>query len=354
MVGGLSADARLVAAGVTPVPVPTADQTSDSGDVTATTYGTTATSSEPETSPPAETTTAPAGLDEAPVPPLYERPQLPLVSSDSPPLDDVLLGGVGEVPFDGIRSPWAGRYVGMRIESTMSGSMRVVAGGRFTMRNGFGVDLSASFLRAAVANRIAGNNPLGFGNINAAVRTPSLRSRYFALQGMTGLVMPTSTSFLDTSTEVSDPGYVAPDGQYYALHPEARPRGGGWRIEPAVLFGVRVRGLTLSTMQGASLRVAPNFGASYVGGFIAQLEILAGLRFLSFAAWQVNYLGAAATTDGSVDSGGALGGGFELLFPAGEHGKVRIELLGRAGLGGGGAAIYGRGAVGLQLGYRFN
>ena len=115
-------------------------------------------------------------------------------------------------------------------------------------------------------------------------------------------------------------------------------------------FGVRLRNLTLSTMQGISLRVAPNFSGAYAGGLVAQVEILPALRFLSFVSWQVNYVGESA----AVDAGGALGGGFEALLPGGRLGKLKLGLLGRLGLGVGGAAVYGRGAVGLQLGYRFN
>ena len=53
------------------------------------------------------------------------------------------------------------------------------------------------------------------------------------------------------------------------------------------------------------------------------------------------------------DSGGAVGGGAEIHLPMGGRGALRLSLLARTGIGLGGAAIYGRGAFGLQAGYLF-
>lgn len=358
MVGGLSADARLVASA--PLSLAALSPTKDKPTPTQPPQPETPRSSFPFEDPPNTSratdpwSTLPLekkSSDDEPVPPnpVDERPMIPQSSLDSLPLDDVLLGGVGEVPFDGIRSPWAGSYVGARVDTTVSGSLRLVASGRYTMKNGFGFDVSLAALRAAIDNRVATHSALGFGNLSAGLRTPTLRSRYLALQGILGLVAPSSTSFLDTSTEV-DGGVAGPDDGIYAFRTDVRSRGGGWRLEPGALLGVRLRSLTLSTMQGISLRVAPNFSGAYAGGVVAQIEILPALRFLSFVSWQVNYVGES----GTVDAGGALGGGFEALLPGGRLGKLKLGLLGRLGLGVGGAAVYGRGAVGLQLGYRFN
>lgn len=304
---------------------------------------------EPTTPPPSQ-----AAVEPAQTPPGSEAAGSANKSVPPPGTgpEDVLLGGVGEVPFDGVRSPWAGRMLGLRLESTISGSLRAVLGGRWTMQNGFGVEVSAAILRAAISSRPDGQPVAGFGNINTGVRTPALRNRHVALQGVVGLVIPVSTSFLDTSIE-TDPQYADP-ATGSTLRPDARSRGGGWRLEPAVLFGVRLRHLTLSTMQGMSLRLAPDFSAAYSGGLILQADIIPSLHFITFAAWQVNYLGIAINTgDSTPDVGGAFGGGLEGIIPAGKRGNLRLAVLGRAGIGNGGAAIYGRGAVGLQLGYLF-
>lgn len=358
MVGGLSADARLVAAQPLSLAALSPTKNKQPKEEPAQPEPPRPTFPSPFEEPPSPPSDPSSTLplekkssDDEPVPPnpADERPLIPQAGLDAMPLDDVLLGGVGEVPFDGIRSPWAGSYVGARVDTTVSGSLRVVAAGRYTMRNGFGFDVSVAALRAAIDNRVATYSPLGFGNINAGLRSPTLRRQHLALQGIFGLVGPSSTSFLDTSTEV-DGGVAGPDDGISAFRTDVRPRGGGWRLEPGVLFGVRLRSLTLSTMQGISLRVAPRFSGAYAGGLVAQIEILPSLRFLSFASWQVNYVGESAV----VDAGGALGGGFEALIPGGHLGKLKLGVLGRMGLGVGGAAVYGRGAVGLQLGYRFN
>jgi hypothetical protein len=293
--------------------------------------------------PTAQSTPEPRKPDERPA----HRP-------DWPKSEDVLFGGVGEVPFGGVRSPWARSYVGGRMETTVSGSLRLAVDGRLAMRNGFGVDLSANLLRAAIANQPQGVDPLSYGNINVAARTPALRMPHLALQGLVGLLVPLSSSFLDTSIE-QDARLATPGTSGTILKPDVRPRGGGWRVEPAVLIGFRVRGFTLSTTQGISLRVSPDVGASYAGGVLVHSEIIPALRFVTFAAWQVNYLGVGIYPgDQAPDVGGAVGGGFEALVPTGSRGNLRLGLLGRIGLGDGGAAIYGRGAFSLQLGYLFN
>jgi hypothetical protein len=106
-------------------------------------------------------------------------------------------------------------------------------------------------------------------------------------------------------------------------------------------------------MQGISLRVAPDISGSYVGGVMMHAEMVPGLRFVTFASWQVNYLGVSVSGPAS-DAGAATGWGLEALLPTGGRGNLRLMLLGRIGLGEGGVAIYGRGALGLQLGYLFH
>lgn len=268
--------------------------------------------------------------------------------------DDTLLGGVGEVPFDGIRSPWAGRLVTLRLESTMSGAIRIGAFGRFTLKNGFGAELGVSALRASLGDfpaTASGQGAAGFGNVTAALRSPAVYRRHFGLQAIAGVVAPLSQSALDTSIEVD--GHI--DGNGTAFRPEVRPGGGGWRIEPAVLIGVRFSMFTLSTTQGASLRVTPTFAPSYAGSLALHADIVTGVRFVTFAAWQLGYLGVPVTPDDStLDLGAAVGAGIEGLIPAGTLGQLRVALTGRAGVGDAGAAIYGRGTLGLQVGYRFN
>lgn len=272
--------------------------------------------------------------------------------TEPPPAEDVLLGGIGEVPFDGVRSPWTRAYIGARVESTISGALRVGVGGRYVMRNGFGFDASTSLLRAAIANRPEGQDSPNLGNIGAAVRTPALRREHLALQGLVHVVIPLSSSFLDTSIE-QEPGAGGPGST--ALRPDVRPRGGGWRVEPALLFGVRARGFAISTMQGLSLRVSPELGASYSGGLLVHAGIVPMLRFITFAVWQVNYLGLNPDSGTQVpDMGGAAGWGLESLIPTRRGGSLRLALLGRVGLGEGGIALYGRGTLGFQIGYLFN
>jgi hypothetical protein len=296
-------------------------------------------------------TSPPAGQPESGGPTSMPTEPRPVV------LDDLLFGGVGEVPFDGLRSPWASSALTARVESTVSGSMRIVAGGRWTMRNGFGFDASAALVRAAVTNLPDNQSVAGFGNINATVRTPALRRRHVALQGVVGMVIPTSTSFLDHAIEVDDQ-YADVKNGGTVLKTDQRPPsmvGREWRLEPAILLGIRLRRFTLSMVQGASLRVSPDLGAAYAGGLVVNAELVQALRFVSFAAWQVNYLGIPINPGSSTpDAGGAVGGGFEALIPGGKRGQVRLALLGRVGLGEGGAAIYGRGAVGFTFGYLFN
>jgi hypothetical protein len=291
----------------------------------------------PPPTPPAVRTAAP------PPPPRPSARQL-----DGP--EDMLLGGVGEVPFDGIRSPWAGRMATLRLESTLSGAARLAVSGRLVFNNGLGLDVSASLLRAALASVPADTIGTSYGNLSAAVRSPALRKGRIALQALVAAVAPLSGSVLDTSAEVD--ASVGTDGT--SFRPAVRPSGGGWRVEPAVLLGVRIGRFALVTTQGASLRVTPELAPSYAGGLLIHAEVLPLVRFVTFAQWQVGYLGIALDPgDSTPDVGGAAGAGFEILLPAGRLGQVRLELLGRAGIGNAGAAVYGRGTFGLQAGYRF-
>ena len=280
--------------------------------------------------------------------PRLPSPRLPSRQPDGP--QDVLLGGVGEVPFDGIRSPWAGRMATIRFESTLSGAARLAVSGRLVFNNGFGLDVSASLLRTALASVPADTVGTSYGNLGAALRSPALRKGRFALQALVAAVAPLSGSVLDTSVEV-DPG-LGTDGTNF--RPAVRPSGGGWRVEPAALLGVRIGRFALITTQGVSLRLTPQLASSYAGGLLIHAEVLPLVRFVTFAQWQVGYLGVALDPDDSTpDVGGAAGAGFEILLPAGRLGHVRLELLGRAGIGNVGAAVYGRGTFGLQVGYRF-
>lgn len=289
-----------------------------------------------------------AALDPAP----GAAPATPPVSL-SPGPEDTLLGGVGEVPFDGIRSPWAGRLVTLRLESTISGAFRMGFFGRLTMKNGFGAELSISALRATIADvppSATGLGSAGFGNISAALRSPAVRTRRIGFQALASIVAPLSGSSLDTSIEVD--GRAAEGGS--AFRPDIRARGGGWRIEPALLFGVRFDRFTLSTTQGASLHVRPGFTPSYAGSVALHADLVPQVRFMTFASWQVGYLGVPVEEgDQTPDVGGAVGAGFEGLIPAGRLGQLRLALTGRAGLGNAGVAVYGRGTLGLQVGYRF-
>lgn len=264
--------------------------------------------------------------------------------------EDVLLGGLGEVPLDGLRSPWARSTVGGRIEFTTHNTLRVAVGGRLLLRNGFGADVWVSALRAAFLTPPTGRSAAGFGNIHASLRTPALRRSHFALQGLVSLLAPTSTSYVDRSIAV-DPAYSTDGSQ---LRVDALPDGTGWRTEAAALVGVNFGRFHLFTNHGASLRVAPTFSAAYVGGIALQADVLSLVRFVSFASWEVGYLGLQITPESTLpDAGGAIGGGIEVPLALGKRGVLRLALLGRAGLGQVGAAIYGRGAVGLQAGYVF-
>lgn len=275
-------------------------------------------------------------------------PNVPLPRPEAVPPEDVLLGGVGEVPFDGVRSPWAGRLVTARLETTMSGAARVAAFGRFTFKNGLGLDAGVNLLRAAIGDSNAGGGAVGFGNITAAARSPALRKGRFAMQAMLGMVAPLSGSSLDRAVEVD----LAPEGG--SLRPDVRPSGGGWRVEPAVLIGLRIGSFALITTQGASLRLGDGVKPAYAGGLLLHADLLPSLRLLVFSQWHLGYLGVPLDpADPGPDAGGAIGGGLEGLVGKGRLGQLRLGVLGRAGIGKAGAAVYGRGTVGLQLGYRF-
>mgnify|MGYP000697537004 FL=1 len=254
------------------------------------------------------------------------------------------------MPFEGLRSPWAGRMISLRLESTLSGAARLALSGRLVMNNGFGVDISVGLLRAELGGVPQGTTATSYGNIGAAVRSPALRRSRFALQALVAGVAPLSGSVLDTSAEV-DPR-IGADGTNF--RPDVRPSGGGWRVEPAVLLGVRIGRFALSTTQGASLRLTPQLAPAYAGGLFIHADVLPLVRFVTFAQWEAGYLGVALDSgDSTLDVGGAAGAGFEVLVPASRLGHLRLELLGRVGIGDSGAAIYGRGTIGLQAGYRF-
>jgi hypothetical protein len=293
----------------------------------------------PPVSPPASPT----------APPSRELPPAATDQPVPPPPEDALLGGVGEVPFDGVRSPWAGRLVTARLETTMSGAARLGAFGRFTFKNGLGIEAGVSLLRVALGPSDAGGGAVGFGNITAAARSPALRRGRFALQALLGTVAPLSGSSLDRAIEVD---LAAPGGE---LRPDVRPSGGGWRLEPAALIGVRLGSFALITTQGASLRLGDGVTPAYAGGLMLHADLLPALRLVAFSQWHVGYLGVAIDEgDTTPDVGGAIGGGIEGLLGRGRLGQLRLSLLGRAGIGKGGAAVYGRGALGIQVGYRFN
>lgn len=294
------------------------------------------------------------GSKEAVLPPSSEAPPPPSLPLPPPPPpagpDDVLLGGLGEAPLEGLRSPWARSTVGGRIEFTTHNTLRIAVGGRLLMRNGFGGDVWVSVLRAALMAAPAGRSAVGFGNINASLRTPALRRGRFALQGLASLIAPTSTSYVDRSL-AADPAYSS-DGS--PLRVDARPDGTGWRTEAVALVGVQFSNFHLFTNHGASLRVAPSFSAAYVGGVVLQADVLSLVRFVSFANWEVGYLGLQITPESTLpDAGGAVGGGIEVPLSIGKRGVLRLALIGRAGLGHVGAALFGRGAMGLQAGYVF-
>ena len=294
------------------------------------------------------------GSPSAAAPPASEPPQTPsLPSAERPTVseaEDVLLGGLGEAPLEGLRSPWARSTVAGRIEFSTHNTLRIAAGGRLLMRNGFGADVWVSVLRAGLMTPPAGRSAVGFGNINASLRTPALRRRHFALQGLATVVAPTSTSYVDRSIAI-DPAYSS-DGS--PLRVDALPDGTGWRAEAVALVGVHFRNFHLFTNHGASLRLTPSFSAAYVGGVALQADVLSLVRFLSFASWEVGYLGLAITPESTLpDAGGAIGGGIEVPLSVGQRGILRLALIGRAGLGQVGAAIFGRGTVGLQAGYVF-
>jgi hypothetical protein len=343
--GGLSAEAPLVVQAKAPLSSAPAVEADPA-------RGAATTATAPPASGRAERPAARPSLPPLPVttPPPVRPPPPPPPPPLPPGPEDVLLGGVGEVPFDGVRSPWAGRQLSVRLESTFSGAARLALSGRLVMNNGFGLDLGASLLRTALTDVPMGTTATSYGNVSAALRSPALRRRRFALQALVAAVAPLSPSVLDTSAEV-DPGSGV-DGTNF--NPNLRPAGGGWRVEPAVLLGVRVGQVAIITTQGASLRLTPDLAPSYAGGLMIHADVVSFLRFVTFAQWHVGYLGVAVQPGDSLpDVGGAAGAGFEALLPGGRPGQLRLELLGRAGIGSGGVAVYGRGTLGLQIGYRF-
>lgn len=310
--------------------------------------------------PPRPTPTAPTPTARAtspvPTPLSIAAPAAVSLPPLLPAPEDVLFSGVGEVPLDGIRSPWAGRLVTARIEATVGGTLRLAAFGRYTMKNGFGADLGVSLLRASTSGTPEGVSAVGFGNLTAAVRTPALRRSHVALQGIVAAALPLSTSVLDTSVEID--GYLA--DEHGAYRPDVRPRGGGWRVEPGVLLGFRAGLFSVLIQNAATLRIAPGFLPGYAGGISIQADLVRWVRFISFAQWHVNYLGDTAQQVAmdadkplTLEAGGAAGGGFEGFLGHGRLGQFRLALLGRAGFGESGVGVYGRAAFSLTAGYSF-
>lgn len=261
------------------------------------------------------------------------------------PVDDVALGGPGErTGF--IRSPWAGRLAQVRLESTGQGWARLAVQGRFTLKSGLGADVSFSALRAALlldgAPQGAGvPGSTGLGHLEIGLRTPALRRPAWALQGVVGVVAPLGTSALATYLPESSGAPVA--------------LADGWRVTGAVLVGLNLRRLALHTQQGVSVRVTGGALPGYEGGVALHAGVTPYLRVIALLQWSVNLLGVKIDAgDSTPDAGGAVGGGLEGQIPgATGPGRVRLCLLGRAGIGNAGAALYGRGSVGLQAGYAF-
>lgn len=303
----------------------------------------------PVAPPPPIGPTGPALAESPPPNPSPALPSLPILPPPSRDPDEILLGGVGESPLDGLRSPWAKTTVGGRIEASALGLLRFSLGGRFVLRGGFGVDAWASVLRASMLGAPGNESPAGLGNLNVAVRTPAWRTRRLALQGLLSGVLPIGTSFIDRSVEVDS--FHSPDG---ARLQDLLPRGGGWRLEPAVLLGLRLGQAHLITTQAATLRLSAPSAIGYAGTLALHIDVLSLVRFFSFAAWHVGYLGVPIEPDSSLpDVGAAVGGGFELRPLTRPSGTLRLVLAARAGIGQPGAAVYGRGTFGLQLGYLF-
>ncbi|MCS6914676.1 MAG: FecR domain-containing protein [Myxococcales bacterium] len=261
-------------------------------------------------------------------------------------VEDVLLLGPSEIPGGGVRSPWAGRLVQVRLESTTSGAARLMVHGRATLRSGLGGELGVSLLRAQLGAPLPpeAGPATGHGNLSAALRSPSLQRGAFALQGIVGATFPLSGSALDGAL------YDVPPG----TPPISLPQGGGWRLEAALLFGVKVARFHLITQQGASLLLSGGGMPAYEGGLAVHADALRLLRLIGFCQWSVHYIGLVGP-DGEPwsDAAGAAGGGVEMSFPA-PLGGVRVAALGRVGIGAVGAALYGHGTVGLQAGYRFH
>lgn len=356
-IGGLSAE---VAARVVPAPRsaprpgagparPAAPSPRTAAPAVAAAPAGSAASDRPDTSRPplfAPRNAAPAAPP-APAPPTGRAftTAAPDATPDTPPPEDALLLGPSETPGGGVRSPWAGRLVQLRFEGTAAGAARLHLHGRATLRDGFGGEIGVSLLRAQLGGELppGAGEATGFGNLSASLRTPALRREHVALQGIVSAVFPLGSGALDRAL------YEVPAG----APPVALQVGGGWRLEAAALLGLRRGRVSFMTQQGLTLRLSGGFLPGYEGGAMVQADALRQLRFLAFCQWHVSYLGAAVTPGAEgPDSGGAVGGGVEVLLP-GPLGGARLALLGRAGIGDGGAAVYGRGAASLQVGYRF-
>lgn len=250
------------------------------------------------------------------------------------PPEDVLLGGPGEVPGGGVRSPWAGRVLQLGLETDAEGQGRLLVHGRGTLASGLGGEVSFAALRFFPGRPEGpGGAQATYGNLTVALRSPALRRARVALQGIAG-----ATALLGPRPE--DHALLFTGGT-------AGSAGRDWLIDGAVLFGARLQRVALHTQQGLALVLSGGVAAPvYEGGVAAQAEATRNLRVIGLSQWHVVAGGPQAGL-----AGGAVGGGFEVFVPA-PLGGARIQALGRAGIGAQGAAVYGRGMFGVQLGYQ--
>jgi hypothetical protein len=251
--------------------------------------------------------------------------------ADHLPAEDVLLGGPGEVPGGGVRSPWAGRVVQVGLETDAEGQGRLLLHGRGTLRSGLGGEVSFAALRFFPDS--AGGERATYGNLAVTLRSPALRRARLALQGIAG-----ATALL------------GPRAEDHALALSGGKAGGAgrdWLIDGAVLFGARAQPVALHTQQGVTLALSEGGVVPvYEGGVAVQAEAAGRLRVIGLSQWHAVLAGPQAGS-----AGGAVGGGFEVFLPA-PRGGVRIQALGRAGIGAQGAAVYGRAMFGVQIGYQ--
>jgi hypothetical protein len=237
------------------------------------------------------------------------------------PVEDVLLGPM-EVP--GVRSPWARRIVQVRLDSTIQGVARIGVHGRLNLPSGFGGELGL----AAVLDPRSEPGLVARYDLTPGLRSPALRRGPVGLQGVVSAVLPL---FASVPTGSPTPERV-------------------FRVEAAVLLGLRLGRLALVIDQGAALRVSGQVAPAYIGGVAFQADVHRSLRLIGLCHFAANYL--SDLPDGATNAGGAVGGGLEIFVPA-RLGGARILALGRTGIGAGGRALYGQGAFGLLAGYVF-